>query len=60
MGHLKKKISKNGNTRVVEISCDIHLDLLHSESWYMHKQTRIVLSAELSGIQCESKHIVPP
>lgn len=44
---------------MVKISSAIHLDLLHSESRYMHRHTHIVLSAELSGIQCESKHNAP-
>lgn len=41
-------------------SCDMHLDLLHSERRNTHTHTHgKVLSAGLSGIRCESTHNVP-
>lgn len=52
---------------VAETLCDMHLDLLRSESRYTHSRslsfsfplTHKLLSTRLSGIWRESKHYVP-
>lgn len=44
---------------VEKIFCDTHLNFVRSESRYTHMHTHTVLSAGLSGIQCESKHNAP-